>query len=348
MIPRFLRTYSANRYVSKNFTWVLKVHHTAQYSLKTVVYAKHAPASSNLSFTPRNFCSNCVQLVSFRTDVPKTRGNPPIFDPPILGHIHGLSFLWGAAIWEMRFATGAITWLHAVGSYSRHDSLLSNYEAPVPRRLSPCTHSWVCCADEGVCCIKGHPIHLRAVRGTQTSWNVMDDTHEKIYTHTSLPGKPQRRWTLPQRPICCSDMCSDVMQWVLVTVPTQPQFLLRFIPLSLVTSSSVEPHTNFYIHRLQRSHPLWHQFHHLCLLASTSHPPPVTCSPSPHTATLFRRQHKCNPRWVGCRLGRPCVFCCNRTPVLVGVEFKSASPWRSVMDNTTYFAEAYYCAPWYE
>ena len=128
---------------------------------------------------------------------------------------------------------------------------LSNYEAPVPRFVwvHVRIHVSMLRRWRGLCCIAGHPIQLRAVRGTQTSWNVMDVryTRKIIYTHNfgqGWSGKPQRRWTprfkrsagnhlpfttspspktflshcgMPQRPICCSDMCSDVMQWVLVT-----------------------------------------------------------------------------------------------------------------------------------
>ena len=75
---------------------------------KTVAYAKYDRASSNLSFTPRFFHSTGAITCPFRNGFPKTRRERPIFDPPILGHIHGLSFLWGAAIWEMHFATTPI------------------------------------------------------------------------------------------------------------------------------------------------------------------------------------------------------------------------------------------------
>ena len=152
MIPRFLRTYSTNRWQDKNFHMRAQSAPYGAIFPKTVAYAKYDRASSNLSFTPRNFCSNCVELVSFRDGFPKTRRERPIFDPPILGHIHGLSFLWGAAIWGMCFATGYITWLHAVGSY-----LVARFRRYLTTRrlfhdLSESTYAfmWVCCADEGV------------------------------------------------------------------------------------------------------------------------------------------------------------------------------------------------------
>ena len=122
---------------------------------------------------------------------------------------------------------------------------LSNYEAPVPRFVwvHVRIHVSMLRRWRGLCCIAGHSIHLRAVRRTQTSWNVMDVryTRKIIYTHNLVRvGQESRKddehlvssvaqattchfttspspktflshCGMPQRPICCSDMCSDVM-----------------------------------------------------------------------------------------------------------------------------------------
>ena len=101
---------------------------------KTVVYAKRAPASSNLSFTPRIFCSNCMQLVSFRNicskNTPRTTNiRSPNFGPysrPFLPMRSG----------NMRdvLCHGCNNMVACCGIISSGTlPSLSNYEAPVPR-----------------------------------------------------------------------------------------------------------------------------------------------------------------------------------------------------------------------
>ena len=268
------------------------MHHAAQYSLKTVVYAKRAPASSNSSFTPRFFHSIGAITCPFRKICSKNTSGTTNIRSPNFGPYSRPFLPMRSGNMRDALCHGCNNMVACCGIISSGTlPSLSNYEAPVPRFLwvHVRIHVSMLRRWRGLCCIAGHPIQLIAVRGTQTSWNVMDVryTRKIIYTlvrvgqesrkddehlvssvaqattcHFTTTPSPKTFLShcgMPQRPICCIDMCSDVMQWVLVTVPTQPHFLPRFLPppiffsfllafflrIILVATLSVEPHTKF-------------------------------------------------------------------------------------------------------